>query len=520
MRTPRIALPCSALTFALAASPLLAQQTYGSPTAGTGGLAPLLTSVRPGLNDPGFMLDVRCAAPSSLAVVVLGTASASLSVVGAELLVDPASVVGTFQGLTAPPGPGEGEVSFGLPIPNLPSLAGFPLFFQALVLDPVAPQGLAASRGWRLAVGDAPQVFVACSVASGDPYHLVDPVAGTVTETGAVTQTDNVTAAVYDEAGDRIFTGSSIRDLIGVGDTSTSPITWTTLYQSPGSGCYGLALDVERQLLWTLTQGASGGRELVAVDVDAASMTYGRPVHETTSVATGLYERWAMSKSGDRIALLTLLPSTLTIVDTDSSSPTFLQNLVSGLPVPVNTGSPIDIATQAAFTTDERYLFVTIQLAGATPAEVARFDLFANAWVDHNAALPGPQNLGVLSNPSVTFGSAPTSITVSNASDFAVVGGFGSCGWVGRLDLDPKDPSAFAWTPFTPGAPLENGWTAGLSKDEREVAVATWPDSRCGQLGAPQLVRIAVASGALLGTVPIPANGNGGNQNWYTVVYR
>ncbi len=520
MRTPRIALPVSALSLALATSPLLAQQTYGSPTAGTGGLAPLLTSIRPGLNDPGFRLDVQCAAPSSLAAVVLGTASGSLPLVGAELLVDPSSLVGSFQGLTAPPGPGEGSVSFGLPIPNLPPLVGFPLFFQALVLDPVAPQGLAASRGWRLAVGDAPQVFVACSVSGSDPYHLVDPAGGTVTESGAVAETDNVTAAVYDEAGGRIFTGSSIRSLVGVADTSTSPLSWSTLYQSPGAGCYGLALDVERQLLWTLTQGTSGGRELVALDVDAASMTYGLPVHETTNVAVGIYERWAMSKSGDRIALLTLLPSTLTVVDTDPSSPTFLQNLVSGLPVPVNTGSPIDIATQAAFTTDERYLFVTIQLAGATPAEVARFDLFANAWVDHNAALPGQQNLGVLSNPAVTFGSAPTSITVSNAGDFAIVGGFGNCGWVGRLDLDPKDPSAFAWTPFMPAAPLENGWTAGLSKDETEVAVATWPDSRCGQLAAPQLVRVDATSGAMLGTVPIPANGNGGNQNWYTVVYR
>lgn len=78
-------------------------------------------------------------------------------------------------------------------------------------------------------------------------------------------------------------------------------------------------------------------------------------------------------------------------------------------------------------------------------------------------------NISPIGTPGIILGSAPTSLVVASPGRFAIVGGFGSCGWVGRLDLDPKNPLGVAYTPFAPGVPLANGWTAALSNDEREI---------------------------------------------------
>ncbi|MFN6193392.1 MAG: hypothetical protein ACK5BN_06175, partial [Planctomycetota bacterium] len=53
--------------------------------------------------------------------------------------------------LTGAPGR-PGLATWRLPLPNDPSLATVPLFFQLFALDGAAPGGIAASRGWEFFV--------------------------------------------------------------------------------------------------------------------------------------------------------------------------------------------------------------------------------------------------------------------------------------------------------------------------------------------------------------------------------
>src|SRR5690606_5640135 len=266
--------------------------------------------------------------------------------------------------------------SFPLPIPSDTNLIGIPLYLQAFVIDGGAPQGLAASRGLRFSVAGQPAIFVACSIIGNDPYHVVDPIAGTVVDSGTPAQVDNVAGAAFDRAGRRVFTASSILGSIGVGDASVLPIQWTTLYQSPSNSTYGIEFDDRRQLVWTLTALSSGSApELVAIDADSASPNYGTVAHNTVGMLTGRAERFDIAPSGQVAAVLTYLPNSITVVDLDPASPTFLQNLHAQLPVPVDQSSPFTLATQVAVTPDERYALVMLQGAGPIPAEIARLDL-------------------------------------------------------------------------------------------------------------------------------------------------
>lgn len=507
-----------AMSSFLVVATAVAQAPYGRGTPGSGGFLPQLSSGQPRGGDATFQFDLQCAMGSSPAFMFLATLPASVPILGVEVAVDPTTIVATWSGSTSSGGAGTGRTGFPLPVPPNRTLVGLPLYAQALVFDAGGPQGFAASRGLRFAVAGAPSIFVACSILGNDPFQLVDPLAGTILDTGAPPEVDNVTGAAFDLAGRRVFTASSIRGTIGLGDLTTLPIAWSTLYSSPARSTYGVELDDARRLVWTLTAITGGSRELVAIDSDSASATYGQVVHNTVGMLAGNAERWDLARSGELAAVLTYLPNSITIVDTDPASATFLQNRFTQLPIPVDQPGALTLANQVAITPDQRYALVILQGVGPTPAEIARLDLRTGTWVDHDPNGPGT-NISPVTMPGIVLGSAPTSLVVASHGRFAIVGGFGSCGWVGRLDLDPKNPLSVAYTPYVPGVPLANGWTAALSNDEREICIPTWPSTGCS-LAAPQLVRLDALTGALLGTIPIPSNTNGPNQNLYTAVYR
>ncbi|MGE3878118.1 MAG: hypothetical protein AB7I19_03600 [Planctomycetota bacterium] len=504
--------------WAMPSARVVAQQPYGPATAGSAGITPQLHAVRPRPGDAAFQFELTQAVGGSPAFLVLGTGVGSLPVLGIELLVDPATILLAFGSTTSPGGAGVGAASFPLPIPATPSLTGLALFAQGVVVDVGTTFGFSSSRGLRFSVTNTPAVFVATSILNNDPFHLIDPLAGTILDSGSPPQVDNASGAVFDQSGARIFTASGIRGIVGVGDLSSLPISWSTLYASPASSAYGLQLDDARQLLWTLTALFGGSRELVAIDVDVNSSNYGTAVHSTNGMLVGNAELWAMAPSRNLAAVMTYLPNSITIVDTDPQSPTFLQNRFTQLPVPVDQAGPIALATRVAITPDERWALVTLQGVGTTPTEIARLDLRTGNWFDHNPGQFGT-NIGPFGATPLTLGSAPTTLLISASGRFAIVGGFGACGWVGRLDLDPTDPLNVGFTPFQPGVTLANGWTSAMAPDEREIAVATWPSANCA-LASPQLVRIDVVTGNLSSSIGIPPNSNGSNQNLYTVVYR
>jgi len=501
----------------VSAFPLAAQQPYGRATAGSGGFAPQLSAAQPRLGG-ALTLDLQCALGSSAAAFFLAGGSSSVSIFGVDFALDPATLLTTLVASTSSGGAGTGRAQVSLPVPGSANLLGLTLYGQAAVVDAGGPAGLSASRGLRCSLTGAPAIFVACSIAGGDPFLLVEPFSGAILDSGTPPEVDNVTGAAFDQTGRRVFTASSIRGTIGVGNASSLPIAWSALYSAPATSTYGLEIDHRRQLVWTLTALTGGSRELVAIDIDPSSTTYGQAVHNTVGMLSGNAERFDVARSGNVAAVLTYLPTSLTIVDTDPSSATFLRNRFSQLSVPVDQPGVLTLANQVAITPDERYALVILQGVGTTPAEIARLDLRTGTWVDHDPNGPGT-NIGPLSAPPILMGSAPTTLTVASHGRFAIVGGFGGCGWLGRLDLDPKDPLAFSYQQLAANGSLANGWTAALSNDETEVCVPTWGSGTCS-LPSPQLERIDVTTGTPLGTIPIPANSNGGNQNWYTAVYR
>jgi len=120
---------------------------YGSPTAGSAGIAPRLTiASQPILGNPAFGLHVSDTLGGALTVQLLGFGPATTTLFGAQVHVQFADVLVTTASGT---GSGQGEAAFALPLPVDPGLADLALYAQTLTFDQGAPGGLAASEALR-----------------------------------------------------------------------------------------------------------------------------------------------------------------------------------------------------------------------------------------------------------------------------------------------------------------------------------------------------------------------------------
>ncbi|HET6202940.1 MAG TPA: hypothetical protein VFI25_09080 [Planctomycetota bacterium] len=120
--------------------------TYGSGLLGTGGFVPALA----GTGCPTIGSTIawtisygRGAAPGLLAY---GASPASAPILGGTALVTPLLFFPFALGGT-PGAAGAGSTTFGIGVPNDPAFAGTAHYTQAIVLDPLAPQGLAFTAG-------------------------------------------------------------------------------------------------------------------------------------------------------------------------------------------------------------------------------------------------------------------------------------------------------------------------------------------------------------------------------------
>jgi len=450
-------------------STLTAQQPYGPGAPGTGGVTPTLACGH----------------------AWMGNASFALSVQGVIDLVPPNFFLLAPLALSGPAGsPGAGAAGFPIPLgfPPSPALAGLAVYAQVVVLDFPTAGSPAASRGLRIELGLPPLVFIGTSVGgSADPGVFVDPLALVLTAQtpGGV---DNSTDGVFAHGGKDLYVGSSITNTVRRADTTVNPPAWSTLYTSAGNGCYGAAHDPWTDRLYTLTNpGTTGAQELVALDANPASPGYGQRIGSTTGVGSGLrMERWGLSPSGRCAALVSGFTTALNVVDTDPASPTYLQRLVAAA-IPVDFPGQLIYATEVAFTPDDRIALVLI-----SSGEIARFQLDQSTWIDHDPNTPGIQNLSGLAVPPVALGGNPQAIEVSADGRFAIVCGGG--GRVGRLDFDPANPAAYAWTVFSPGVTLSNCYDVDLSPDGVVTLISYTP-------GAGQAVLLDATLGTLRGTV-------------------
>lgn len=130
--------------------------SYGSGTAGTGGIEPQLDAQG---GDPLFGNQSFAIAASDLrggTAVLFGVSGAETiaSAFGVSVWIDPVVAVLVPAVASGVPGQaGGGQATLPLPIPSNPALVGSEHFVQAFTVDPNGPAGfLAASAGLRLTI--------------------------------------------------------------------------------------------------------------------------------------------------------------------------------------------------------------------------------------------------------------------------------------------------------------------------------------------------------------------------------
>jgi len=500
----------------LLVAPLAAQDPYGNASQGTGGFFPVLSCNQAFMGNGKFAFQIQNGLGGASGLLGLSTRPDRFMVGSSEILISLAFpnlllvLPVTLGGQKGVPGVGSAIVPFPLAFPPMPSLAGLDFYAQFVVLDYPAPGSPAATRGLKVELTYPPLVFVGTSVGgSTDPYYFVDPQTLTLVRKGGSTFSDNVTGAAFAYGGTGLFVGSSIRNQVNFADTTSIPATWRNIYTSSGQGCYGVAYDKQNGHLYTLTDPGNNMRELVVLDVaNPSSPSFGSMIGQTFNLTGGnqFTERWALSRDGKLAAVLVgfINVSTLTLVDTDPTSVTYLK-IIASSQVPLTAG--FTLTTRVEFTPDNDVILVTIQVAGSAPGEVARYDVNVGQWIDHNPTMAGIQNIGQNSTPPAALGSAPTDIEMAPDGTFAVISGMGSPGWAGRIDLAPGNVSFFSYQALTPGPSLQGAWACGLARDGGLMSVGTFPSS--------QLVLLDPMTGKLVGTVPLA-----GASNVYTVEHR
>jgi len=472
-------LPAFVVPFALAGlcAPALAQFTTGPGTVGSGGYTPRLSSGQPWIGRSNLTLQIDAAFGGSVGILVMGFSPATTTIGGLPLYVDPASVVVSefvvLGGSSAVPGAGTG--SLALPLTNAgAAFIGLHIFAQAALIDPVGTGfggGWTASNGLELQLTSRPQLFAASSVGgNADPHWAVNGLSQTLDFLGGSAFTDNVDGAVYSTDGLDLYVSSGFGQLAHADLRGSSP-AWSWLNSSIGStgvawdNCW---IDRDRQLLWMM--GQLGTVELLAIDIDQSSSSYGQVLHSTNtlSATVGLIGVFGMNNSRTLAAVPGLLGGSLHLVDTDPASATFLQVVTSSVIPPSTQFSPLTLNVRIRFSTDDLECYVLIQNAGTIPAEVARFLVPAGIWLDHDPNTPAIDHIGPMASPPVPFGSAPLGFDVGRDGSIYVTG-WGGAGFAGRVTLAG---TAAIYAPLNATSLLTNARHIALNRDQDMLAVA------------------------------------------------
>lgn len=123
---------------------------YGTATPGTAGKAPTLDygGGFAQVNRTTFKLEVTDAAASAPLALFVGSAAASTPIFGITLNVD---LTQPYVQLVAGADAG-GRAALNVPIPAQASLGGGTIYAQVVTADVAGPQGIAASRGFRVTI--------------------------------------------------------------------------------------------------------------------------------------------------------------------------------------------------------------------------------------------------------------------------------------------------------------------------------------------------------------------------------
>lgn len=309
-------------------------------------------------------------------------------------------------------------------------------------------------------------IFVGTSTAgTTDPYYFIESATVRVADRGGLISTNNVTGAAWTNTGRTLYVSNSLPPGgISVAQWNGASSVWSQVWAT-SRACYGLGYDLLRQRVWTIDS-SPGYNELVCVDVDAASPTYGTAIGQTTTLSGPIRERWALSFSGSFAIVPHLLlgSGTVDIVDTNPLSATFLQ-ITQSVVVPGAQSAGFCMVADCAVTPDEQYaLFV---YTGTGFARLGALHVPTGTLVDFSPTIPGQQDysLGL---------SVASSMALANTGAFAVVTGLGSGGWVARISLDWNNPGNTTHQNLTPIGGIPNCNGVSISADDSRFACANW----------------------------------------------
>jgi len=492
-----------------------AQVPYGSGTPGSGGLIPQLGCDQAWMGNAAFEFRVGNGLGGTTAWVAVSFAQGAGVIGGAALLIDltPSQIFLAqplpLSGPAGAPGAGAATLPYPIMMPVIPALAGLTLYAQAGIDE--GGGVWAASRGVTVTLTMPPRILVGTSTSGyNDPFYVVDastPAAPTIvaaynTPGGPSSSVNNCSGIDGIDGGRRALVSGSLNGGLMELSLDTTPPTWTSL-SSIGT-CYGVYLDSLYGRAYTLNTNWSPSTELLGVDTTAGSPTYGQVVASTSGLSSfGLIERWRLSPDGRTAAVLTVLNRYLILVNTDPASPGYMSWSYAGQ-APAGP-AVFPVTTRCAFTPDSAQLLITIQTGAQAPGEIARFDLNLGQWIDHNAGLPGTQNISAQSAPATSVPSAPGDVAVSNDGTFAVVVGWNGPGGIIRIDLDPTSPPSWSTTVIT--SPVS------LAGDARVCAIS--PDSRrFATYGSGDLLVFDAATGSLAGQVTLTGASGVNTMNW------
>ena len=345
-------------------------------------------------------------------------------------------------------------------------------------------------------------VFVGSSTSGNTDYHaFAESGAPNLLFTAPSAFTNNVTDAAWADTGRSLYVAQTLSNRVSVGAWNGASMTWSTLYQATG-GCYGVGVDAGRRRVWTMMTPAATG-DLVCIDADPTSASYGMVLATTTNLNTAIRERWRLSPSGSFACVPYGFLDTglFEIVDTDPASPTFLQTVVS-LPMPAAQQGGLSFVFDVQISVDELYCFVLYAGLGFTRLGV--YSRASNSFVDFNPAANGQQDL--------TLGFAGgNSLALAPDRSFALVSSATAPGRVARVGFDYAAPGNTTVTTFAGlSVPFANG--VSLSPDGLRGAVTT----TAGSVSGPGSLEFFDAStGATTGSVAL-----GNMWNLYTTAWQ
>lgn len=442
---------------------------YGSPTPGTGNVEPRIAPLGSAyLGNPQFGVRLVDALPNSSAFLLIGSQAVDV----------PSSFhINVLPFFISPPLPtgAAGELLLPLAIPAQPVLVGFSAYFQWAVSDPATSFGIAASKGMEAVLVDPPLVVTAGSqTATIHPLNTVEPLTGvTATLPQGWTHPADIE---FTRDGTRVVLASTTGNSFLVVDVATGAVL-KTIPVSTGPNAVAIAPDGARAYGATFAGGTSPG-ELIEIDIDPASPTYGTAIGAVTlGFGTSQIEGMSISADGRTLVASSLgfsQTAWIIVVDIDPASPSHNQVTQSI----AGTGFWADVVASP----DGSLAYVTQAGLGSATSNVLVYDVKTGLPIGAATGLGAfATDVDITQDGKTLFVATPNSDAIS------------------RVDVDPTSPNYLSVTNSL--APLPKAFSLGLSPDESEVWVA------CSH---GPVIRLDAGTLTVLQSYPVTANAGSG----------